>query len=290
MIALIKRRPAERVADFPTITDLYEIVDTDDGKAQTQLWEDADGRVVGFAIMRPYVNAMFYEVASIKASGALENEILRWGQQQIRQANSSRDKPDTLRISCPADYLERIGVLEQNSFQAQPVRTLQMTRSLREPLPEPQLLPGFTIRHVTGEQEAEALTLLHQAAFGTQNLTVEARLAWMRTPEYDPELDLLIVAPSGSWVAYCMCSISQEQNALTGHKLGYTDPIGTHPDFRRQGLARALLLTGLRYLKERGMDSAALSTWGENSAMQKTAESVGFQVTATTIFFVKEVN
>jgi ribosomal protein S18 acetylase RimI-like enzyme len=89
--------------------------------------------------------------------------------------------------------------------------------------------------------------------------------------------------------AYCLCTISQEENALTGNKVGYTDPIGAHPDFQRRGLSRALLLTGLRLLKERGMERAALSTWGGNIAMQKTAESVGFQGCGTTIFFEKEV-
>jgi ribosomal protein S18 acetylase RimI-like enzyme len=116
-------------------------------------------------------------------------------------------------------------------------------------------------------------------------MTVEYRLAMMRVPDYEPELDLIAVAPDGRFAAFCVCHISREENALTGRNEGYTDPVGTHPAFQRQGLARALLLTGLHLLKQRGMDRAILGTWGENIAMQRTAASVGFRVESTTIFF-----
>ncbi|MFO7683753.1 MAG: hypothetical protein R6X34_27300 [Chloroflexota bacterium] len=45
-----------------------------------------------------------------------------------------------------------------------------------------------------------------------------------------------------------------------------------------RGLARALLLTGLRLLQERGLDTAVLGTSSDNEAMLGTARSVGFEV------------
>jgi hypothetical protein len=36
------------------------------------------------------------------------------------------------------------------------------------------------------------------------------------------------------------------------------------------------------------METAGLSTWGENIAMQRTAESVGFSLASTTVFFKKK--
>ena len=111
----------------------------------------------------------------------------------------------------------------------------------------------------------------------------------MRGPEYDPELDLLAVTPVGRFVAYCVCSISQQENIRTGRNEGYTDPIATHPEFQRQGLARALLLTGLRLLKERGMDTAVLGTSSENIPMQQAATAVGFRLQSTRLWFAKPV-
>ncbi len=115
-------------------------------------------------------------------------------------------------------------------------------------------------------------------------MTTENRLVIMNTSEYDPALDLVVVAPDGMVAAYCTCSVNELG------KTGETDPVATHPSYQRMGLARALLLKGMSLLKERGMASAHLGTSGSNIAMQKTAESVGFTVEYTTIWFSKEVN
>ena len=125
---------------------------------------------------------------------------------------------------------------------------------------------------------------MHRAAFGTDYMTTENRLAIMTTSEYDMSLDLVVVAPGGMIAANCICSANKQR------QIGSTDPIGTHPRYQRMGLARALLVTGLQLLKERGMLSAQLGTSGENIAMQKTAEFVGFTIHYKTIWFSKEVN
>jgi len=148
----------------------------------------------------------------------------------------------------------------------------------------PELPPGFVIRPLTGKQEAEAVAAMHRASLGTEYMTTENRLIIMSTSGYDPTLDLVAVAPDGSIAANCICSV----NPQTG--IGFTDPISTHPQFQRMGLARALLLTGLMLLKERGMTYARLGTSGENIRMQKTAEAAGFRIESKTIWFSKEVN
>jgi predicted N-acetyltransferase YhbS len=158
-----------------------------------------------------------------------------------------------------------------------------MTRSLSEEIPEPRLPEGFVIRSVIGLQEAEAIASTHRAAFGTDYMTTERRLAIMSTSEYDPSLDLVVVAPDGMIAAYCTCSVNQQK--LTGA----TDPVATHPYCQRMGLTRALLLTGLHLLKKRGMQSAHLATSGDNLAMQNAAESVGFKMEHRTFWFSKEV-
>ncbi len=119
-------------------------------------------------------------------------------------------------------------------------------------------------------------------------MTAENRLAMMRTSEYNPQMDLVAVAPDGRLAAYTMGSISAA-NAVTGHKDGFTDPVATHPGFQRLGLARALLLAAMQMLKERGMDTARLGTDSENLAMQKTAQAVGFVVASKTVRFQKKL-
>ena len=285
---LVAVRPADRITDYPSMVDLHETLALTHVQDNTRLWFDAQDQMVGFAFVDHYYTLRF-EFDQQAAQPDTESEIVAWGVACIRRAIQKNGESRTLDAGCHDDNIERIALLERHGFLRQKGHALHMVRSLNEPIPNPQVPAGFGIRHVTGEHEVEALVSLHRAAFGTENMTVQERLAMMGVPEYDSELDLLAIAPDGRFAATCMCSISQEENALTGRNEGYTDPIATHPDFQRRGLARALLLTGFLRLKQRGMDVAALGTGSENVAMQRTAQAVGFRVQSTTLWFSKPV-
>jgi ribosomal protein S18 acetylase RimI-like enzyme len=285
---LVAVRPADRITDYPSIVDLREALALASVQISTRLWYDADG-LIGFAFVDPY-NGLRFELDWQAADPDLESEMVTWGEQCIRRAMQECGQSPILHASCRNDDTERIALLERYGFLMQETRTLHMVRPLGKPIPTPQVPVGFHLRHVAGEQEVRALVALHRAAFGTERMTVEERLAMMRVPEYDSELDLLVIAPDGRFAAYCMCSISQEENERSGRNEGYTDPIATHPDFQRRGLARALLLTGLSSLKQRGIDTAVLYTSSENVAMQRTAEAVGFCVRSAKLWFAKPVS
>jgi ribosomal protein S18 acetylase RimI-like enzyme len=289
MIDLVSRRPVQRIGDFPTILDLRQILGRAGEWQNVHLWWDADGRLAGFAIFIDYVSKLYFEIALGTVSVEVAVQINGWGEERARQIVGKADEPVVLRASCHDDHAERIALLEQLGFVRQEQYTLHFARSLGDPIPEPQVPAGFGVRHVAGEHEADALAALHRAAFGTQNMTVEGRLSWMRTPEYDPELDLVAVAPDGTLAAYVFCSISEEENALSGRNDGYTDPVATHPAYQRCGLARALLLTGFHLLKQRGVETAHTSTGSWNVAMRRTARSVGYRAESKTIFFEKQI-
>lgn len=285
---LVAVRPAGRITDYPSPVDLREALALRHVRDHTRLWFDAGERMVGFAFVDRYHNLRF-EVDPQAAHPAIESEIVAWGVACVRRAAQKGDEALTLDASCRDEDAGRIALLERYGFVRQETRSLHMVRSLDAPIPTPRVPAGFGIRHVAGEREVKALVALHRAAFGTANMTVEERLAMMRVPEYDPELDLLAIAPDGRFAACCMCSISREENERTGRNEGYTDPVATHPDFQRRGLARALLLTGLHGLKQRGMDRAVLGTSSENAAMQQLARAVGYRVQSTTLWFRKPV-
>ncbi len=284
MIALVKTRPAERLTDYPSIIDLHEMYLEAEIQANTQLWEDVYGNLLGFVIMEADYRAFRLEVSPGAVSNELGPQMISWATQYAQKAGW-----EALQTGSAADNAIRIALLEEQGFVRQAEYTLRFERSLAEPIPAPLAPAGFTLRHIEGEHEVEALVALHRAAFGTQYLTVERRLSWMRRPAYDPALDLVAVTSNGTLAAYVLCSISEEENALTGQHVGYTDPVATHPKFQRKGLARALLLTGLHLLKQRGMKTARLGTGNWNEAMQKTAESVGYRAVSTPLFFEKSV-
>lgn len=286
---LVAVRPAKRIADYPSAVDLRELLALPAVQDNTRLWFDAADRLVGFAFVDHYQNLRFEFDPQVLSPG-IEAEIVAWGVDCIRRVMQATGESFTLDASCREDDTGYIALLERHGFIQEALRSVHMVRSLYDPIPAPHLPAGFSIRHVTGEHEVDALVALHRAAFGTEHMTVEERLAMMRVPDYELELDLVVVAPDGRLAAYCMVSISKEENARTGRNEGYTDPVATHPDFQRRGLARALLLTGLRALQQRGIDTACLGTSSENVAMQRTAQAAGFRVQSTTLWFSKPVS
>ncbi len=282
MISLVLRRPPDRVAEFPCVADLQELLSLAEIREHTRLWHDVRDGLVGFAIFNPTYNSLAFQIEPSLTDDELIEQMLDWGLAEWRQSGAS----ESLQVSCRDDDLARIAWLEQRGFVRDLECAWHYVRALQGDIPLPQLPDGFVIRPVLGESEAEQLVELHRAAFGTENLTVEERLSWMRTSEYKPELDLVAVSPDGNLVGYVLCQISEQENVQRGRKVGYTDPVAVHPAFQRRGLARSLLLTGLRLLQGRGMDWAELGTGSENTAMQKAAESVGFVLRNKTLFFM----
>jgi mycothiol synthase len=275
-------RPAEWINEYPSLVDLQESMGRVSIREKTRLWVDEQGRLIAFAfVLEPYNNLAF-ELKPV-AGHEIENELITWG---IKSADGSMDSLDT---SCREDDLRRISLLERNGFIRREENTLRLARSLEEPIPPPLLPAGFTIRPITGEIEVDPIVALHRSVFGTSNMTREERLAIMRTPDYDPTLDLVVVAPGGHLAGYCTCSISPVENKLTGRKVGHTDPVAVHPEFQRRGLACALLLKSAQLLKERGMELAMLGTSSDNLPMQKAARAAGFRVYSKRIWFSKSI-
>lgn len=61
-----------------------------------------------------------------------------------------------------------------------------------------------------------------------------------QAPGYRRDLDLFIVAPNGEYASFCTIWIDEK------NKFGNFEPVGTHTEYQRMGLGRALLLEGFR--------------------------------------------
>ena len=290
LIGLTVARSPERIADYPSIVDLQEMFGTPDPELHARLWQTAASQLAGFALLTPARGGLVMEIADQAIVSDLGAEMISWAEAHFLETYRVPEGSRILRVGCYKSDSERIALLERHGFAAGSWHTVTLVRSLDEPIPASRLPAGFTIRHLAGPQEVDELVALHRAAFGTTHMTVEQRLAMIHTPEYAQELDLVAVAPEGSLAAYAMCHFSRQENALTGCNEGYTDPVATHPEFQRRGLARALLLTGLRLLKNRGLELAKLTTGSDNIPMQETAQSAGFHVDSVKLQYAKEVS
>lgn len=290
MIALTQALRASGQTVYPIAADLYEELADPDVQVTARLWEDEGRGLVGFAYVNRYQN-LVDAFAVEKFTPAIETELIDWVVSAARRRNQEIGQSLTLAASALESDLSRLAFLERGGFEYQVESSILMSRSLDQPIPEPELPPGFTIRPMGGEAEIDAYVALHRAAFGTEIMTVEYRRTIISAPDYIPELDLVAVAPDGGLAAFCVCQIFPDDSPRAGgSKEGWTDPLGTHPAYQRLGLATALLLTGMRLLKARGMDTAILGTSSSNLAMQHAARSVGYQDASNTVWYSKSVD
>lgn len=270
---------------YPIAADLHEELADPLVQASARLWEDTEQRLVGFAYVNRYQNLVdAFDVRFLTPS--LEAELVAWAVAAVQERNQATGETQTLDASALESDTRRISFLERHGFTRQAESSLLLACSLAGEIPFPALPDGFTIRPLSGEAELEAYVALHRAAFGTGNMSVAYRQAIMDAPDYLPELDLVAVAPDGKLAGFCVCQIFPDDTPRAGgRKEGWTDPLGTHPDYRRLGLAKALVLTGMRLLKERGRDTALLGTSSENIAMQTLAKSLGYWIASNTLWF-----
>lgn len=273
----------ENVHDYPAVVDLYELLDALAAHEATRigLWEDENGKLVAFAIVALRYCNCYFHIHPQAHNREIETRIFEWAARQVRE-NGSCTAIDT---PCRDTDSARVELLERNGFVRLPEQTLFMARPLSESIP-PAIFPeGFTLRQVAGEYELDAVVALHREAFGTQNMTIETRLAMLRNPEYSAELDLLLVAPGGILAAFCYCTIPGEANELSGRKEGEIAIIGTRPAYQKRGLGRAMLLAGLQRLKDSGVETATLGTSSENTGAQSVFFSAGFRISYRSLWY-----
>lgn len=273
--------------ETPSVVDFDEQIQLQSIQENLRLWYQAE-TLTAFAYVDTYNNLRF-EVDPKHSSERIGKEIVEWGVQCMQERNAQRGNTkmqsnETLDASCLAQDTKRVNLLEQHGFKPESTRSFTYARSLSDPIVDSTLPPDFTLMHVTGEEQVEALVSLHRAAFGTDNMTVEERLAMMRVSNYEKELDLLVLSPSGEFAGCCICEIDEDNAAK-----GWTDPIAVHPTYQGQGIGKALLAEGLNALKHRNISTAMLGTSNQNKAMMRLAESSGFEVVSEKLWFAKTV-
>jgi mycothiol synthase len=220
-----------------------------------RLWFDGRGQVQAFAIVTPRSrtgNLLFdVQVHPLARSQVLLEQVLSWVESQ---AAATVPAP---RLLCTDTGVHDVDVEQMAALQARGFRPrgdggLLLARSLAEPIPGPALPAGFRLRPVAGPQEAGPRAEAHRDAFHPSRITDEAYLHLMGTPGYAAAWDLVAEAPGGALAAFCLLWL----DAANG--TGEFEPVGTRPAFRRRGLARALLLEGLRRLAAAGATSAVV--------------------------------
>ncbi|WP_025691062.1 GNAT family N-acetyltransferase [Paenibacillus zanthoxyli] len=136
-----------------------------------------------------------------------------------------------------------------------------------------ELPPGITLRD--GQRLSDRDKAVgHIMAFNYPNTedakwTLEYYGELRKAPGYRPELDLAAVNGRGEVVSFC--NIFWDDR----NRIGMLEPVGTHIDYRRLGLGRAVIYEGLNRL--RAMGAVKVYT----GPTQPFYEAIGFRTEVT---------
>lgn len=242
------------------------------------LWDDpaAPERILGWALIDPSWNT-FDVFTQPELRGSPQAEAMnRWAEEHIVALSRAGEDHKIRRTWIVEEDAVMNGWLQRRGFQwAEPYTYLHLTCPMKTLPPVSPLSDGFIVRSSRGEIEAEGRAAAQYGAFESSaafDAYVERFRNFMRSPVYNPDCDIVAVAPDGQIGAFCIIWF----DAL--NRVGYFEPVGTHPAYQRKGLGKAVLLEALRRLQEGGMTSAVVCTGEGNIPAIRLYESVGFRI------------
>lgn len=255
-----------------------------------ELWEDETGALVAVVWSEGADELDFQVRPDLRGKGVVADAILRRAEERARAAGSR-----TLTTKALAGDDATVAILTRHGF-ARDERTpesqikkwgyppngfgyVHMARDLRQTIPESNLPPGWTVRAVGGAEEWQERVDLHRDVWAPSRVTLDAYRRLRAAPGYAPELDLIAVAPDRAFASCCICWLD------SANAVGEFEPVGTRAAYRRQHAGRAVMLEGLRRLRERGCHTALVLTGTLNAPAIHLYESVGFRIFDTEYYY-----
>lgn len=239
-------------------------------------WEDAadgeGGEIGGFMGVDP-------ALAGLGIERLLVERAVRRAATLIRTRGATQ--PSVVRVWSTGRATAQHAALEAAGFRR--VRSsAQLIRPTLDDIPEIPLPDGFEIRPIAADDEPmhrrvwDADARAFADSWGQEAPSEQRYKAWLRSPAFDPPL--WRVAFHGDEIAGQILNFMGDPEP-DGSRTGFTEAISVQPEFRRRGLARALLADSLRAVRDAGATRAGLGVDSQNpNQAQVLYESMGFRV------------
>ncbi|MBN9391840.1 MAG: GNAT family N-acetyltransferase [Chloroflexi bacterium] len=245
------------------------------------LWQNEVGELIAFAVIQWPWQTLDYAYSTIYAGSSLERQILNWAIEifpKISKDYLSYEHP-LLFIDVPQNDAAKVDLLSRNGFYKHDWQTTHFEKSLDVAVPHPVFPPGFSIRNVSTSDE---YVEIHRAAFDSTTMSTRWREQVERWSLYQPDLNVVAVAPDGNVAAFCSGWIGQESRdkLYQKHPWGFTgqiEPMGVHPDYRKQGLGRVVLEETFRRMRAYGIEKVIVETDNFRDSAQGLYRAVGFE-------------
>jgi len=236
----------------------------------TTIWEDGAG-VAAWLLVQPRRKSFDAQVRPDLRGGDLEREVLQVAADRTPELMRRYDiDGDCIYADAFRSDAARVQLLTELGWEKAGTLPYVLNRTEINVTAVPDLPEGFSIRSAIGIEDAAALAEVHHASFGSA-WTPESYRRLMESPGYDPQRELVVRAPDGSFAAFTV-TWYDPLNAT-----GLFEPVGTHEDYRRRGFGQALLIYGMQQMAAAGMKYATVANFEENEAARGLYRACGFK-------------
>jgi mycothiol synthase len=170
------------------------------------------------------------------------------------------------------------GFLKNHGFIPQGAYTeLRLTADVRLP---PVIWPfGYTMRTYAQVKDlsilTQAMNLSYIPLWGHQEISEAEMASWL--PQFNQDGLFLVFSEKGRVVGISRVEPSFERTQKNGKPTGYIDAPGVVPQHRRLDLYRALVLTGIKWLRDQGHNLVEMESWGDKLEVLKMYRELGFK-------------
>ena len=222
------------------------------------LWETDAGEIAA-VLNREGPGQVFIQMHPDFQSLELEGEIITVAEENLMVISNQDGKRAIWVWAEQHDKLRR-QVLQSRGYTKRPEENNEYAHrwDLNTTLPDVSVAKGYTVRALAAEKKSlhEVGCLFkgfHPNDPDDQYVDWEWYLNVQRAPLYRQNLDIVAVAPNGKFASFCTVWFDDVT------RTGAFEPVATHPDHQRLGLASAVIHEGVQRLKKYG---ATLATVG----------------------------
>jgi GNAT superfamily N-acetyltransferase len=201
----------------------------------------------------------------------LVKDILPAIEEQRRSTSKGHGKELKIGIPVPVSFESRIKVLKEFGFKDGGLWEHNQVRPLDLPPPDFQPPEGYSVRHVILPNDFEPYSDVVNTVFSHCNMTEKLAMLYTEAGFYNDELDLVVEAADGSFTAFVTVRI----DPLT--KMAELEPVGTHPDHRGKGLAKAVCAEGIRRVQRYNPTCIVILGAASTEGAARLYRSLGFE-------------
>ncbi|MHA1443056.1 MAG: hypothetical protein ACTSPK_14515, partial [Candidatus Heimdallarchaeota archaeon] len=157
-----------------------------------------------------------------------ELEIIQWAEEERRNLKDKTVEDDVLNIPTLESDVKKIKLLEKLGFINTGFVCYSRIRPNDLKIPDHELPEGYEIKQLDMEIDFHKYLEVISSVFKhCKNMTEESARFFTKASFYNPDLDLVIVAPDDTFAAFCTIRLESERI------IAEFEPVGTHPNHRK---------------------------------------------------------